>query len=97
LRRRGFTAVFPPQSQPNISMKKLLIALLSLSAASFALAGGEACKDSSKCDAKCTKECCKDAKACADAKDSKACPADKAACADKADTKKTDDKPAPKN
>jgi hypothetical protein len=54
-------------------MKKILIALLSLSAATFAYAGGEACKDGAKCDDKSTKECCsKDAKAAADAKDSKA-------------------------
>jgi hypothetical protein len=51
-------------------MKKILIALLSLSAASFAFAGGDAAKDkAAKCDANCTKECCKkDAKACTDAK-----------------------------
>lgn len=55
-------------------MKKLLLPLLALSAASLAFAGGDGCKDNNgKCDDKCTKECCsKDAKACADAKDSKA-------------------------
>ena len=54
-------------------MKKILIALLSLSAVSFAFAGGEACKDkAAKCDDKCAKECCKkDDKACVDAKDAK--------------------------
>lgn len=60
-------------------MKKILFALLSLSAASLAFAGGEACKDSAaKCDDKCTKECCsKDNKAAADAKDSQATEAKK--------------------
>ena len=60
-------------------MKKILIALLSLSAASFAFAGGEACNDkSAKCDDKCTKECCsKDAKACTHANDAKATDAKK--------------------
>lgn len=70
-------------------MKKILIALLSLSAASFAFAGGDACKDkSAKCDDKCAKECCsKDGKACADAKDSKASEAKKDAKADSTEKK----------
>ncbi|MDB6128568.1 MAG: hypothetical protein JWM35_2464 [Verrucomicrobia bacterium] len=69
-------------------MKKILIALLSLSAATFAFAGGEACKDKTKGDEKCSKECCdKDGK-CTDAKDSKASDAKKDVKADTAAEKK---------
>jgi len=70
-------------------MKKILIALLSLSAASFALAGGEACKDKdAKCDANCTKECCKKDGKAADSKDAKAADAkDAAKTADTAEKK----------
>ncbi len=59
-------------------MKKILTALLALSAASFAFAATDTSSDKAKCDDKCdqcTKACCsKDGKACADAKESK--PAD---------------------
>ena len=56
-------------------MKKILLALLALSAASFAFAAADAPADKAKCDAVCTKPCCsKDAKACCtEAKDVKAC------------------------
>lgn len=50
-------------------MKKTLLLITALSAASFAFAGGDACADKSKCDDK-AKDCCccKDAKDCKDAK-----------------------------
>jgi len=51
-------------------MKKTLLILTALTAASFAFAGGEACTDKSKCDDK-SKDCAccsKDAKECKDAK-----------------------------
>ena len=70
-------------------MKKIVFALLALTAATFAFAGGEACKDGAKCDDKCTKECCsKDGKAAADAKDTKAADAKKEVKADTAAGKK---------
>ncbi len=61
-------------------MKKTLIALLSLSALSFAYAGTDTCKDQPcKCGDKCTKQCCtKDGKACT--KDSKTCAKDSKTC-----------------
>jgi hypothetical protein len=74
------------------SMKKTLLLIAVLSAASFTFAGGDkTCTDKTKCDAKCEKACCKDCKSC---KDCKACCADKAACENKADCKK-DAPPAP--
>jgi hypothetical protein len=66
-------------------MKKILFLIAALSAASLSFAGGQACTDKEKCDAKCEKACCKDAK---DSKDCKACAA-KSECKDEA-------KPAPK-
>jgi len=70
-------------------MKKILIALLSLSALSFAYAGTDTSKDQPcKCGDKCTKQCCtKDSKACA--KDAKACEKDGKTCT-KSKTCKTD-------
>ena len=66
-------------------MKKILLLIAVLSATSFTFAGDPTpATDKSKCDAKCEKACCKDAKNC---KDCKECCADKAACADK-DAKK---------
>lgn len=69
-------------------MKKILFALLALSAASFAFAGGD---DKAKCDDKDAKACC--CKCCC------CCEDDKAACEDKAATDakacvKPDAKPA---
>lgn len=75
-------------------MKKTLLLIAVLSAATFSFAGDDkACADKSKCDAKAEKCCCckccaaQDAKACAMTKDSKACAMDKAACTDKPDAK----------
>ena len=73
-------------------MKKILTALLVLSAASFAFATTDTSSDKTKCNDKCdqcTKACCsKDSKACADAKDSKAAdPKKDAKQADPADKK----------
>ena len=68
------------QLNPIIPMKKLLLLIAVLSAASFSFAGGDkACPDKEKCDAKCDKACCKSDKDCKDAK---------ATCDDKADAKK---------
>lgn len=73
-------------------MKKTLLLLAVLSAATLTYAGGDkACTDKAKCDAAakcccccktCSKECCsKDAKACADKMDKAACAKD-AKCSD---------------
>ena len=57
-------------------MKKTLLFLGALSAASLSFAGGQACADKEKCDAKCDKACCKSDKDC------------KAACTEKTEGKK---------
>lgn len=55
-------------------MKKIILVLTVLSAASLSFAGGDkACADKEKCDAKCEKPCCKAEKS------SKACCTEKTA------------------
>lgn len=67
MRRPRSHAVFST-STPTSPMKKILFAVLSLTAASLAFAHDDASKDKAKCDANCTKECCSKDKACTDAK-----------------------------
>lgn len=69
-------------------MKKTLLLLTALTAASFAFAGGEACTDKSKCDDKAKDSACcsKDAKECKDAKAT--CQKDDAKTETKAEAKK---------
>jgi hypothetical protein len=67
-------------------MKKTLLLIAVLSAATFSFAGDDkAAADKAKCDAKSEKCCC--CKCCCCAKDAKSCDMDKAACTDKKDAK----------
>jgi hypothetical protein len=82
-------------------MKKFLILIAVLATASFAFAGGEACREKAKCNDKSAKACCADAKAGGadmakgDVKcDLPCCKDAKADCADKADCEKTEAKDA---
>lgn len=64
-------------------MKKILLLAAALSAATLTFAGGEACSDKEKCDAKCEKACCADKKKdCADCKGCGTKEACKEACKD---------------
>jgi hypothetical protein len=74
-------------------MKKTLLLLAALSAASLGFAGGQACADKAKCEDKCEKACCK--AAAKDGKDCKDCAA-KSECKDCKDEAKPADKDAKK-
>ena len=69
-------------------MKKTLLLIAVLSAATFSFAGDDkAAADKSKCDAKSDKCCCCCCCKCCGPKDGKSCAADKATCTDKKDAK----------